>query len=360
MDGEVVGGSRFVVYRRLRAARHLDNPARKGIITVMQEIGLTLFIFVVLAIVLVLANLERYNVAFRWLTLLALASLNLLMMLFGLASLALSAVPMPGLPDGSVAAFAALFRALGLTGLLAFVPMIPAVRRLLARWLPFDPASVVTTTALVYAVYLVGTGLGQQPLLSDPAVLEGLDGASIGLAALWAQSIGMVLIAVSGVGIFTRRNLRETADRLGLKVPTWRQVGFGVLVTAGLLALQSAFSQVWLALDPEGLQQIEDAGTLLLGDLTGSLAGAFTIGMAAALGEEMIFRGAMLPPFRLALTSVLFTIIHSQYALSPATLLILVIAVVLGIVRYRTNLTIAILVHFLYNFSSVLLASAGQ
>jgi uncharacterized protein len=325
-----------------------------------MEAGFTLFIFVLLAIVLALANLERQHPAFRWLTLLALSGLNLMMLFFGLVSLAFSVAPMPGMPEESAAAFGSLLRAVGLTGLLAFVPMIPAVRRLLARWLPVDPNSVVTTAALVYAVYLVGTGLGQQPLLSDPAVLQSLDGASIGIAALWAQSIGMMLIAVSGVGIFTRRNLRETADRLGLRVPTWRQVGFGVLVTAGLLALQIAFSQAWQAIDPDGLQQLEEAGTLLLGDLTGSLLGAFTIGMAAALGEEMIFRGAMLPSFRLALTSVLFTVIHSQYGLSPATLLILVIAVVLGVVRYRTNLTIAILVHFLYNFSSVLLAGTGQ
>ncbi len=324
-----------------------------------MEAGFSLLIFVLLAMVLALANLERHHPAFRWLTLLTLAGLNLLMLFFGLLSLLFSAAPMPGLPEESAAAFASLFRALGLTGLLAFVPMIPAVRRFLARWLPFDPNSVVTTAALVYAVYLVGTGLGQQPLLSDPAALQGLGEVSVSAAALWAQSIGMVLIAVSGVGIFTRRTLRETADRLGLKVPTWRQVGFGLLVTAGLLALQIAFSQAWMAIDPEGLQQIDEAGTLLLGEMTG-LGGAFTIGLAAALGEEMVFRGAMLPPFRLALTSVLFTIIHSQYGLSPASLLILIIALVLALVRYRTNLTIAILVHFGYNFASVLLAGLGQ
>jgi len=324
-----------------------------------MEVGFTLFIFVILAMVLALANLERQHPAFRWLTLLALTGLNLLMLFFGMLSLLFSAAPMPALPEESATAFASLFRALGLTGLLAFVPMIPAVRRLLARWLPIDPTSVVTTAALVYAVYLVGTGLGQQPLLSDPAALQGMGEISVGAAALWAQSIGMVLIAVSGVGIFTRRTLRETADRLGLQMPTWRQVGFGLLVTVGLLALQIAFSQAWLAIDPEGMQAIDEAGTLLLGEMTG-LGGAFTIGMAAALGEEMVFRGAMLPPFRLALTSVLFTIIHSQYGLSPATLLILAIAVVLALVRYRTNLTIAILVHFGYNFASVLLAGLGQ
>lgn len=325
-----------------------------------MEAGFTLFIFIVLALILALANLERQVPAMRWLVLLALVGLNLLMAFFGLLSLAMSATPATALPGGgSAEAMTALARAVGLTGLLAFVPMIPAVRRLLARWLPIDPTSVVTTTALVYAVYLMGTGIGQQPVMSDPAVLQELGGVSVSMAAIWAQAIGMMLIAVSGVGLFTRRTLRETAERLGLRVPTWRQVGFGLLVTVGLLALQIAFSQAWLALDPAGMQQIDEAGTLLLGELTG-LGGALTIGLAAALGEEMVFRGAMLPPFRLALTSVLFTIIHSQYGLSPASLLILVIAVVLALVRYRTNLTIAILVHFGYNFASVLLAGLGQ
>jgi hypothetical protein len=74
----------------------------------------------------------------------------------------------------------------------------------------------------------------------------------------------------------------------------------------------------------------------------------------------MIFRGAALPPFRLLLTSVLFTILHSQYGFSPASLLIFVIAIVLGVLRYRTNLTVCILVHFGYNFTSVLLPSIGQ
>lgn len=324
-----------------------------------MEIGFTLFIFVLLAMLLAVANLERQHVAFRWLTLLALASLNLLMIVFGLLSLAMAATPMPGLPPELGAAYASLFRVVGLTGVLAFIPLIPAVRRLLARWLPIDPNSAIVTAALVYAIYLVGMGVGQQPLLSDAAVLESLGGAGIGVAALWAQAVGMMLVAISGVGIFTRRTLRETADRLGLKWPTWRQIGFGVLVAAGLVALQILFSLAWQTLDPQGMQQIDEASNLLLGDLTGSLLGAFTIGMAAALGEEMVFRGALLPPFRLGLTSVLFTIIHSQYRLSPASLLILAIALVLGLVRYRTNLTIAILVHFLYNVSSVLLANVG-
>lgn len=327
-----------------------------------MESTITLFTFVLLAIVLVLANMEHYHRAFHWLTLAALVVMNLLMLLLGLVSFGFTTetASQMGMSGEAAAVMGDFFRTMGITGLLAFVPLIPPVRRLLARFIPINPASVLHTAALVYAVYLVGTGIGQQPLMSNPEVMGSVgETGGIGAAALWAQTLGMVLVAVSGVGLFTRRNLRETAQRLGLAVPTLRQVLLGLGAIVGLFILQIAVSYLWSLLDPAGMAQIDEASNLLLGNLTG-LSGAFTIGMAAALGEEMLFRGAMLPAFRLTLTSILFTIIHSQYALSPATLLILMIAVVLGLIRYRTNLTIAILVHFGYNFLSVLLAGLGK
>lgn len=327
-----------------------------------MESTITLFTFVLLAIVLVLANMEHYHRAFRWITLAALVTMNLIMLMLGVASFAFTTenASQMGFSGDAAAALGTFFRAMGITGLLAFLPLIPPVRRLLARFIPINPASVLHTAALVYAIYLAGTGIGQQPLMSNPEVMGGLgETGGVGAATLWTQTLGMVLVAVSGVGLFTRRILRETAQRLGLVMPTLRQVLLGLGAIVGLFALQVAVSYLWSLFDPAGMAQIDEASNLLLGNLTG-LSGAFTIGMAAALGEEMLFRGAMLPPFRLALTSILFTIIHSQYALSPATLLVLMIAVVLGLIRNRTNLTIAILVHFGYNFLSVILAGMGQ
>jgi hypothetical protein len=217
----------------------------------------------------------------------------------------------------------------------------------------------VHTVSLAYAIYLVGAGIGQQPLASDPEVLATLGDVGVSSVTIWAQALGMVILAVTGVGLVTRRTLREVADRLGLRVPNLRQLGVAVLSVIGLILFQIGFMLAWNAIDPAGLKKISDASNLLLGDMTG-LGGALTVGLAAALGEEMIFRGAALPPFRLLTTSVLFTILHSQYGLSPASLLIFVIAIVLGVLRYRTNLTVCILVHFGYNFVSVLLPSIGQ
>ena len=113
-------------------------------------------------------------------------------------------------------------------------------------------------------------------------------------------------------------------------MPSLRDLGIALGAVVGLFLFQIGYAIVWQAIDPTGFAQISDASNILLGDMTG-LAGALTIGLAAALGEELIFRGALLPPFRLLLTSVLFTIIHSQYGLSPAAGIIFAIALVLGL-----------------------------
>ena len=69
----------------------------------------------------------------------------------------------------------------------------------------------------------------------------------------------------------------------------------------------------------------------------------------------MLFRGAIQPRFGILFTSILFAITHLQYALSPATLLILIIGLVLGVLRRHFGTWTAIFTHFGYNFSLLLL-----
>jgi membrane protease YdiL (CAAX protease family) len=323
------------------------------------EVLAVLLPFLMLAGVFVLANLEAHNAAFRWLTYIALILLNLTLLILGLIGFLLPQTPLPGLSEAASAAYGTLLRAMAITGLVAFMPLIRPVRSLLAQVLFIDPNSTVHATALVYAIYLVGLGLGQQPLLSDPEALEGLGGISITGGLAWAQAVGLILIALAGIGTLVRRDGRQTLKRLGIESLPLRHLGIAGASIVVLLVLQTAVSLGWQAWDPEGFAQIEDASNLLLGGLTG-LGGALTIGLSAALGEEMVFRGALQPRFRLLPTALLFTIVHSQYGLSPATLLILGIALILGILRDRTSLTVAILVHFGYNFLSVLLPGLGQ
>jgi membrane protease YdiL (CAAX protease family) len=251
-----------------------------------------------------------------------------------------------------------LFQAIGLTGLLGFLPFLRPVRRFVARVLPIDPDSAVHMTALVYAVYLVGQGLGQQPLLTNAEVLGSL-GLEVTSGAVWAQALGLALLAMTGIGLFVRRDWRQALDRLGLAPVTLRGLGVAAGGVVALMALQIVVALAWQQVDPAGFQALEDANNLLLGQFTG-LGAALTIGLSAALGEELLFRGALQPRFGLLATAILFTMVHSQYGLSPATLLILAIALVLGWLRVRTSLTVCILVHFGYNFTSVLLPSLAS
>ena len=52
----------------------------------------------------------------------------------------------------------------------------------------------------------------------------------------------------------------------------------------------------------------------------------------------------------LFLAALIFALTHMQYALTPATLIILGVAVAFGWIRMRYNTTVAIVTHFFYNF----------
>lgn len=324
-----------------------------------MQISLILLPFVILAIIILLANLALYHEVFRWLVLVALVGINLTLVLVGMLGRALPATATPGLSPALVDANVSFLNSMLITGVVAFLPLLPPVRRLISRVLPIDPASPVHTTALVYAVYLLGLGIGQQPLLSNPEALEGLGDLEITSSLIWAQALGMILLTFAGMGTGFRRSWRDTMSRLGVERLTLRHLLLAAGTVLGLIAMQVVAVLLWNAVDPEGLQRINEAGNLLLGNING-LAGALTIGLAAALGEELVFRGALQPRFLLLPTALLFTVIHSQYGFSPASLLILAIALVLGVLRSRTNLSVCILVHFSYNFISVLLPAVGQ
>jgi membrane protease YdiL (CAAX protease family) len=67
----------------------------------------------------------------------------------------------------------------------------------------------------------------------------------------------------------------------------------------------------------------------------------------------------MQPRFGLIITSLLFALVHGQYGLSLATLVVFGLGLVLGLVRNRTNTTTSMLTHALYNSGTALLAYLG-
>ena len=316
-------------------------------------------LFVPFMFVALVANLTELNRQYRWIAYTLLILGNLLVLLAALAAVSMmlvydfAEVPLDLLPFepqwGTTAAF------LAVTGTLALLPLLGGVRRLLAKWLDIDPESSVHTTALVFAIYLVGLTLSQLPLVGG---LEGIDNLDVPLASaeLWAQALALLLLGLIGVGLGLRRNSAETANRLGLRWPSWK-AWLGIL---GLLilfeGLDFGVSILWQALDPATYERIGRISESLFGGFMTPL-GALAVGIAAGVSEETLFRGALQPRFGILLTSLLFAVSHVQYGFSPATLVILIIGLGLGWVRKRWGLPAAIVLHALYNIVNLLLSS---
>ena len=80
------------------------------------------------------------------------------------------------------------------------------------------------------------------------------------------------------------------------------------------------------------------------------------IGVLAGVCEETLFRGALVPRLGVVVTAVLFAALHTQYAITFATLEVFVLGIGLGLLRVRSGSTLPCMVtHAGYNIAVGLL-----
>jgi membrane protease YdiL (CAAX protease family) len=316
----------------------------------------TLLVYLPFLAPVVVAQFARRERWARYLTYGLLVAINL--GLLGIAGLALlnelakTFMPQAMQPGSSAVDWLGVAAACLFTSILAFLPLLPSVRRWLARLLPIDPGSIVHMTALTFAIYEIGLSLAQMALIGN---LENLteSGLSLTIWDIVLTGIPLTLFALVGVGLFIRRGWQSTLERLGLRRLTWKQLAVAVGVTALFLGMDIIVNLVWQQIDPASYDLLDRVTNNLFGGLS-TVTGALVLGISAGISEELLFRGAVLPKLGLFLTTVLFAIGHLQYGLSIATLEVFIIGLVLGLLRYRTNTTTCILVHASYNMLTVL------
>ncbi len=252
------------------------------------------------------------------------------------------------LSDG--AAFGLVLAAMALWGM---VVCLAPVRRLLARVSRLKPESAVHTLALVLVGYLVGQGA----LALSQGGLEGLVEAAepTSIFLFVGQELLFALLALLGVGFLIRRRGQPLAQRLGLEKPPMLHWLVGLGWIGVLVVVQFFVGLLWAALNPEQSEMLESINTVLLSDFD-TVWEWLLLAIAAGVGEELLFRGALQPVFGLVTTSIIFGLIHVQYGLSPLTLFVAVLALILGVIRRNYSTTIAIMVHVGYNFVLGLLA----
>ncbi|MXX27998.1 MAG: CPBP family intramembrane metalloprotease [Caldilineaceae bacterium SB0668_bin_21] len=237
--------------------------------------------------------------------------------------------------------------------------LLPPVRRLLADVTPIDALSSVHAVAASFVMLVVmnlavtlAVGLDT---LADMSEASETDGGSL-LVSLWVQQITFALWAVVGVGWLTRRRWMQALERLGLLTPRPVEVavgiGTGLLSVAIILALEIVAEAAGWGLD-EDVQRLTE---VLIGPLLGSIPGILTLGLAAGIGEETLFRGALQPRFGLLITSILFALLHSQYGITLSTLAVFIVGMILGLVRNRYNTSTCVIAHASYNITLGMIA----
>jgi membrane protease YdiL (CAAX protease family) len=310
-----------------------------------------LLLILVLGLILVANKVEssgdpRATRLFTWFLLL----LNVPVLLLGIGLLVfpldqLAALTNSSLPPIDTDALGIAMIGIGLWGILS---CLTVARQLLARIIPLDPDSPVHLTALILAGYLVGNTavtISQEYLLQLSS-----DELEVSITEVVLQQIAFILVALTGVGLFIRRERAGVFKRLDLIKPTLPELAIGVLIIIFLIIIQGTVGTVWAFLDPEQAAELGNLNEALLAGFD-SIGEWFVLALATGFGEEILFRGALQPVFGLPVTSLLFAVVHVQYGLTPITIVVFVLGLILGLVRRYTNTTVAIFVHFGYNFS---------
>lgn len=293
---------------------------------------------------------DRLKRIFNWILVLV----NLPIFLIGLALLL---IPPQQLEATAIGVSFSDFRPAGLVLLLSavwgLVVTLPEIRRLLTRLMPIDPTSPVHALALVLAGYLIGNSV----VTLTQGGLEGLAQTSSAATMLdiVASELLYAMIGVAGVGLFVRRQGWKLLDRLGLQMPTREQLRVSLRWVLLLVVLQWIMGAIFLLTNPEQAEALDNLNTLLLENIDTPIEW-FVLALSAAIGEEVLFRGALQPVFGLWATAFLFAMAHIQYGFTLATVLVFAIGVALGLIRRRYNTGVAIFVHFAYNFILGLLA----
>lgn len=219
----------------------------------------------------------------------------------------------------------------------------------------YRPDSLVHQTALILCLLVVLSSVLQFVTVGGlEGVAEMIKQNGISANGTLFDTTMWIMAATLGVGFAIRRTGTQTLQRLGLRIPTRDDVRAGLIAGGALVAVQMVFQSVWYALDPQAFadQTIAAEAVNLIID---SLPLALLISLGAAIGEEIMMRGALQPVFGIWPTTVFFVVLHIQYSFTPIMLLILMIGLVLAYLRLRYSTSAAIIAHFVYNVLPFLL-----
>jgi membrane protease YdiL (CAAX protease family) len=240
---------------------------------------------------------------------------------------------------------------LTVAGALGLLYLWSRLQRAVARLIPVRPGSPIVHLTVVLGLLLVAQQIGAQVEAGKPLTI----------GDLLAQDIPLLLLCFVGVGVFVRRTPREAIERLGLLPPRQKRWWLVAILGVGVfMAVAFAIEALANVVAPNQQKQLTDVTTVLFSHFNNPAAVIF-LGVLAGVVEETLFRGALVPRFGVIISAILFAALHTQYAVSFATLEVFVLGLGLGWLRVRSGSTLpSIATHAGYDIAVGFLSLMAQ
>ncbi|HYR48420.1 MAG TPA: hypothetical protein VER07_06500, partial [Candidatus Polarisedimenticolia bacterium] len=152
------------------------------------------------------------------------------------------------------------------TGLIAATLVSKPVRERLSRYLPIEPDNPVHSLALVLAVILFGTQVSA--IAFTDVVAADLKVPGLTIADLVAQEVPFAVLAFAGVGLYIRRSLGDSSDRLGLVTPAWWHITLALGAAGAFWGVGEVSQWLGQTFTPDIAAKVQKSSDHLFGGLS--------------------------------------------------------------------------------------------
>lgn len=242
-----------------------------------------------------------------------------------------------------------------LMGCSAVVSLIPFFRKTLAHTVfpGLDASFPVHTWALyIFLAALILTVYSLTFFYNPDVIVQSLTG----LPLMWVASVNMlcfILFSFFAQGLWAKKSFQQTAVELGFTRLPWKtagmMLGIALLLAVGIQILEGFLLPLVDENMRESIQKVVDA-LKIRGSAPYIIMTAAIVGLAAGIGEEILFRGLLQPVFGVIPTALLFTLIHTHYGPTVLLLELFAVGAFVGLIRQKYNTWAAIIVHAGFDF----------
>lgn len=229
--------------------------------------------------------------------------------------------------------------------------MLKGVRQSLSRLMPLSPDSRMHQFGLIFMLPFLAGLIFMSLTTSKEDILKLMQNSNA-LSNTLSLELYFVALAIIGCGWGYVRNTQAMRERLSLLGINKKQVALACGIAVAMFGVLSygvePLLRLWLPDDSQFLNEVMKL--IKPGKVTGNVAlEIILLSLMAGIGEEVFFRGLLLPIVGLVPSALLFAVIHLQYGIGAGLVIVFICGLLLGWLRMRYNTTFSIVTHVAYD-----------